>query len=205
MEDEKRIAWNKEHQKEVKIIALASGIVLPVILFLLGAIISVGSFSFPLGKSYPLSEIAIIGIMLAIIAGDYLGRTFSSNNQTVIFLLSFFITCMVLIGIGESPIFFLVIVLTVVVGVMEYIDIIKLQEITGTVLKYARKFFISFLGGTVNFISINPVLKVYIGSYSAISWLLVLLLIVLIWKEQLKDYVISFLSNNMKINKSIQR
>lgn len=192
MEDDKRITWIQNNPKKILAIAVAMGITLSIVFFLLGTVISVGDFTFPLGKNYPFSEIIILGIMLAVIAGDYLGRMFLSNNQSVAFLLSFFTTSMVLIGVGESSVFFLVIILTVGIGVLEYIDVIKLQEITGVFLKYIRKFFISVLGGTVNLISINPVLKIYIGFYSGISWLLVLILIVFVWKEQ----IISFLTPN---------
>lgn len=189
MVEDKRAVWIQENQRKIFAIAVAIGIVLPFVFFILGTIVSIGNFTFPLGKNYPLSYIIIVGIMLAVIAGDYLGRVFLDNNQTVAFLLSFFTTSMVLIGIGESSVFFLVIVLTIAIGVLEYIDVIKLQEITGMFLKYIRKFFISVLGGTVNIVSINPVLKIYIGSYSGISWLLVLILIVFVWKEQIITYI----------------
>ena len=190
MGDDKRITWIQNNPKKILAIAVAMGITLSIVFFLLGTFISVGNFTFPLGKNYPFSEIIILGIMLAVIAGDYLGRMFLNNNQSVAFLLSFFTTSMVLIGVGESSVFFLVIILTVGIGTLEYIDVIKLQEITGIFLKYIRKFFISVLGGTVNLISINPVLKIYIGSYSGISWLLVLILIVFVWKEQIITYIL---------------
>ena len=189
MVEDKRTVWIKTHPMTIFAMAVAIGIVLPIVFFVLGTFVSIGNFTFPLGKNYPLSYIIILGIMLAVIAGDYLGRILLNNNQTVAFLLSFFTTSMVLIGIGESSVFFLVIVLTIAIGVLEYIDVIKLQEITGMFLKYIRKFFISVLGGTVNIVSINPVLKIYIGSYSGISWLLVLILIVFVWKEQIITYI----------------
>ncbi|HLI46067.1 MAG TPA: hypothetical protein VKU94_02630 [Geobacterales bacterium] len=189
MVEDKRTVWIRTHQKTTFAMAAAVGIVLPIVFFVLGTFVSIGNFSFPLGKNYPLSYIIILGIMLAVIAGDYLGRILLNNNQTVAFLLSFFTTSMVLIGIGESSIFFLVIVLMIAIGVLEFIDVIKLQDISGIFLKYIRKFFISILGGTVNIVSISPVLKIYIGSYSGISWLLVSVLIIFVWKEQIITYI----------------
>lgn len=189
MVDDKRTVWIRKNPKKIIAIAIAIGIVVPIVFIILGTFVTVGNFTFPLGKNYPLSYIIIVGIMLAVIAGDYLGRVFLNNNQTVAFLLSFFTTSMVLIGIGESSVFFLVIVLTIAIGVLEYIDVIKLQEISGIFLKYIRKFFISAIGGTVNIVSINPVLKIYIGAYSGISWLLVLILILFVWKEQIVTYI----------------
>ncbi len=188
METNSRSKFIQDNPKTITIIAIAMGLVVSVVFFLLGSFVSVGNFTFPLGKGYPLSEIIILGIMLSVIAGDYLGRMFLNNNQTVAFLLSFFTTSMVLIGIGQSSIFFLVLVLTGIIGVLEYIDVIKLQDITGIFMKYIRKFFISVLGGTVNFISISPVLKIYIGGYAVISWFLVVVLLIFVWKKQITHY-----------------
>ncbi len=198
MPENKRNKWLEEHPRQVFTIAGVIGVCLPIALFYLGAYISMGTFSFPIGIGYSFNEIIIVGIMLSVITGDYVGRSFLASNQTTVFLLSFFATSMVFIGVGRSPIFFLVIVLAIGIGVLELIDVIKEDKISGKSLKYIRQTFVSLIGGGVNFVSIAPSLRIYVGSWSEASWLLVLILIGFVWKESLSLTLLPYLKDKWK-------
>ncbi len=130
-------------------------------------------------KAY--TGIFILSLFMSIVAGDFFGRSLKTNEKSFYFVFTFFLVYLVILYINNAGIFYIPIILAVGIGALEMGDIINLKGPIGNIVGFMRKSSLSILGGTANYITIQPVANIYVGRLSWATWVIVLIFVVIVF------------------------
>lgn len=166
-------------------VAIVTGVVAAFVSYEAGVIFTVSSMVGVL--SNPASNVGIffLSIFAGIVGGDFFGRSLKKNNRPAYFLCSYFISFLAILLILQREkwsIFAISIAIVAIIAALEWSDTIDLNKpAVGKTMDLSSKSLISVLGGSVNFITIQPALSIYIGDVSYVTWFFFLAIVIAIF------------------------
>lgn len=179
------VGKSKTKVKSKDFVAIITGVVAAFVSYEAGVIFTVDSMVQVL--SNPASKVGIffLSIFAGVVGGDFFGRSLKKNNRPAYFLCSYFISFLVILLAlqrGKWIIFAISIAIVAIIAALEWSDTIDLNKpAVGKTMDISSKGLISILGGSVNFITIQPALSIYIGDASYVTWFIFLAIVVVIF------------------------
>ncbi len=165
-----------------------------IILGVIFAVVTLGAgfvlFEFNGTPSLPTSSVDVSGmfllsIMIAVVAGYYLGISLTENEGNAYLLFTYFTITMIaviLFVFRSEPLLYIFPPLTTVgIGFAIYNNNIEIDEVSGAVLNAISKIFISIISTSVNTLFFKPLLEPFIGvfSYSSYAWVIIVIIILI--------------------------
>lgn len=198
------VSKSKTKSNSKDYVAIITGVVAAFVSYEAGVVFTVNSMVGVLNN--PASNVGIffLSIFAGVVGGDFFGRSLKKNNRPAYFLCSYFISFLAILLILQREkwsIFAISIVIVAIIAALEWSDTIDLNKpAVGKTMELSNKSLISVLGGSVNFITIQPALSIYIGDVSYVTWFFFLAIVIAIFTglNRIRELFVKREKNNMK-------
>jgi hypothetical protein len=198
------VSKSKTKSNSKDYVAIITGVVAAFVSYEAGVVFTVNSMVGVLNN--PASNVGIffLSIFAGVVGGDFFGRSLKKNNRPAYFLCSYFISFLAILLILQREkwsIFAISIVIVAIIAALEWSDTIDLNKpAVGKTMELSNKSLISVLGGSVNFITIQPALSIYIGDVSYVTWFFFLAIVIAIFTglNRIRELFVKREKSNMK-------